>query len=157
MPPRMANPAERFWPKVDKSGECWVWTGYRNPSGYGELHRGRRGTGMVRAHRFSWELANGPIPRGLCVLHRCDNPPCVNPDHLWLGTKADNQRDMASKGRGTKTGLPGESNPNARLTRVEIHAIRSASGESGNWLATKYGVTRNHIYTIRARRNWRTA
>lgn len=95
-------PAEsRFWPKVDKSpghgpqGECWVWTASTNPDGYGNLNHGKEN----RAHRVSWKIHNGPIPPDLQVLHRCDNPPCVRPDHLWLGTHADNMRDMGIKGR----------------------------------------------------------
>lgn len=90
---------ERLWEKVDKAGDCWVWTAGRNPKGYGRIGRGGRGEGVVLAHRAVWELANGPVPEGLFVLHRCDNPPCVRPNHLFLGTKADNNQDMASKGR----------------------------------------------------------
>lgn len=91
---------ERFWSKVKKTETCWVWTAgtfkYRN--GYGQF-RVRRGDPPAYAHRFAWELVNGPIPQGLHVLHRCDNPPCVNPAHLFLGTQIDNYRDMVSKGR----------------------------------------------------------
>lgn len=91
--------ADRFWPKVQKGEGCWEWIGSRNAAGYGKMTVGGRGAGHVRAHRVSWELANGPVPEGLWVLHTCDNPPCVRPDHLWLGTRLDNMRDCASKGR----------------------------------------------------------
>lgn len=93
--------AERFWPKVDVRGheECWEWTASRKERGYGVFSRPGHNNGALKAHRVSWELANGPIPDGLCVLHRCDNPPCVNPAHLFLGTIADNNRDMSLKGR----------------------------------------------------------
>lgn len=100
---------ERLWSRVDKNGPipdhrpdlgpCWVWTGSK--------HRGRqhgqiglRAGVLLWTHRLSWELTNGPIPGGLFVLHHCDNPPCVNPDHLWLGTQRDNVADMVAKGRG---------------------------------------------------------
>jgi hypothetical protein len=90
------NPVDRFWEKVDKSGDCWLWTGHRGCKGYGAAWAEGR---HQAAHRVSWELAFGAIPDGLHVLHHCDNPPCVNPDHLWLGTNSDNQRDCVAKGR----------------------------------------------------------
>lgn len=104
--PKIAPVADRFWPKVNKSGptiraelgSCWVWTASRDRSGYGKFGRGRL-RGWTKASRVSWELAHGAIPNGLWVLHRCDNPPCVNPGHLFLGTARDNNRDTAAKGR----------------------------------------------------------
>lgn len=90
---------ERFWERVGKSDGCWEWTGYRAPAGYGQLGRGPRNEGLALAHRLSWEFHYGPIPDGLLVCHRCDNPPCVRPDHLFLGTFVDNAQDMVSKGR----------------------------------------------------------
>jgi hypothetical protein len=97
---------ERFWLKVNKSGPvvrddlgpCWVWTGRTRNTGYGGFGR------SWLAHRFAWELTNAPIADGLCVLHRCDNPPCVNPAHLFLGTQADNNRDCGAKGRNNTVG-----------------------------------------------------
>jgi hypothetical protein len=92
---------ERFWARVEKlSTGCWEWSGFRNLArgGYGYVE-GRR------AHRVAWELANGPIPEGLHVCHRCDNPPCCNPSHLWLGTDLDNARDKIAKRRQDHSGL----------------------------------------------------
>lgn len=97
------TPEERFWVRVNKTADsCWEWTGARHPLGYGNFNAGMRSDGTVRyiaAHRFSWELTHGPIPEGHEVCHACDNPPCVRPDHLWLGTHLDNMRDMDTKGR----------------------------------------------------------
>lgn len=91
--------ADRFWSKVDTDGDCWEWQAAKNPKGYGFFGLGRRGDGHALAHRVAYELTTGSIPDGLCVLHKCDNPGCVRPDHLWLGTRADNNRDMIGKGR----------------------------------------------------------
>jgi hypothetical protein len=90
------DPATRFWKYVTKSDGCWEWQGSRMPFGYGELNINKV---PQCAHRLSWELHYGPIEEGLSVLHSCDNPPCVNPAHLFLGTQSDNMRDCASKGR----------------------------------------------------------
>lgn len=90
--------ADRFWPKVQRGEGCWLWTGACDTYGYG-LIRWRQRDRWDKAHRVSWIIASGPIPNGLCVLHKCDNPPCVNPAHLFLGTQADNMHDMKIKGR----------------------------------------------------------
>lgn len=97
--------ADRFWARVEKRGpdECWPWTGYRDAKGYGQIALNRRTA--EGAHRVSWALARGEIPDGIHVLHRCDNPPCCNPAHLFLGTHADNMWDMKAKGRAS--GGPG--------------------------------------------------
>lgn len=91
------TPADRFWAKVRKTNTCWLWIGATIKGGYGSFGGIKCKVGM--AHRFSWTLHNGPIPAGLDVLHRCDTPPCVNPEHLFLGTQTDNSRDMVQKGR----------------------------------------------------------
>lgn len=90
--------ADRFWKHVDTSGDCWTWTAYRNVYGYGVV--GVRGSRTMLAHRAAYELAVGPIPAGYRILHTCDNPPCVNPAHLWVGTQLDNIADRQAKGRG---------------------------------------------------------
>lgn len=96
---------DRFWSKVDRSGDCWTWTASRTRHGYGRIGLGH--DRVETAHRVSWMLANGPIPEGVFVCHRCDNPPCVRPDHLFLGTALDNIRDMIAKGRGRGQYEPG--------------------------------------------------
>lgn len=92
---------QRFWTKVDPTGECWLWTASLHPKGYGQVSV-RRPDGrptMRRAHHIAWELTYGPKPPHLFVLHHCDTPRCVRPDHLFLGTQADNIADMVRKGR----------------------------------------------------------
>lgn len=96
--PTWKDPKLRFWAKVNKKGknQCWEWTAARDPFGYGRF--GLNGK-ICTASRFSWELHYSPISKGMCVLHKCDNPPCVNPNHLFLGTRSDNVADMIAKGR----------------------------------------------------------
>jgi hypothetical protein len=92
---------KRFWAKVNKTESCWLWTASKHPFGYGTIFSGIKGTPPLCAHAVSWVLHNGPISKGLCVLHNCpgrDNPACVNPAHLWLGTKRDNTNDAIKKG-----------------------------------------------------------
>ena len=91
---------DRFFTKVQKATSCWIWTGHKLKKGYGLISRGRRGESPIQAHRLSYELHIGEIPDGMCVLHKCDNPSCVNPEHLFLGTEKDNTLDMLQKERG---------------------------------------------------------
>lgn len=140
----------RFWAKVRKPNQesCWEWQGKMRPDGYGTLSIGAEHT---RAHRISWELHHGPIPNGLCVLHRCDNRRCVNPVHLFLGTKADNNRDMMQKGRGNQP--YGEKKRNSKLTADAVLMIR-ASAESNTSLGRKFGVDNSVISRVRNRLSW---
>lgn len=93
LPPKVIA---KFWSRVDKSGSCWTWQGARGRGGYGRFSLA---LGTLSAHRLAYTLLVGSIPKGMCVCHRCDNPPCVNPDHLFVGTYRDNIRDMMQKGR----------------------------------------------------------
>ena len=98
MGPKRRSIEERFWAKVKKSDGCWEWTGDKNKGRYGSIYCSEEKRNL-RAHRMSYEMHKGPITDGLWVLHRCDNPPCVNPDHLFLGTARDNIMDAIKKGR----------------------------------------------------------
>ena len=121
---------DRFWEKVDKSGDCWIWIGAKNGWGYGILSRGT-GMGRVRAHRLSYELANGAIPDGLFVLHKCDNPPCVRPDHLFVGDHAANMQDMHRKDRGrSEYKLNEECRNGHRYTPENTLAVNRSYGPS---------------------------
>lgn len=150
----------RFWAKVDKTGECWVWRGYTSiPSpgmskGYGLVYVPRHLGNYVRAHRAAWRLCRGPIPDGLFVLHHCDNPPCVNPDHLFLGTHADNAKDRTMKGR--SRGPRGELSGRTSLTVADVLAIRGrlASGESQSSVAASFSVSASCIAGIGRRQRW---
>jgi hypothetical protein len=99
--PKRKSLASRFWSKVAVASddECWTWLAGCNKQGYGTISRGGRDSENLLAHRASWEILRGPVPDNLCVLHTCDNPACVNPKHLFLGTRKDNLEDMTRKGR----------------------------------------------------------
>lgn len=145
----------RFWNAVEKRGpdECWEWKRGRQRAGYGALYIAPK---VIGAHRIAYELANGPIQNGLSVLHRCDNPPCCNPAHLFLGTDADNTKDRISKGR-TKV-LRGEDAARAILTEEQVKEIRASYKPyetTHQLLADVYGVSRTAIRSVVDRRNWR--
>lgn len=146
--------AERLWSRVTRTDDCWTWDGYTTDAGYGQIGRGLKSEGLALTHRVAWETTHGAIPTGLGVLHRCDNPPCVRPDHLFLGTPADNSQDMAAKGRGGSAKGPAHSN--ARLTTVEVEQIRDldAAGCDRKWIAQQYAITPQHVGAI-ARRDSR--
>lgn len=148
----------RFWAKVDKNGPvpahrpelgpCWVWTASTLGKGYGAFGLNRR---TAMAHRVAYEIEHGPIPDGLCVLHECDNPPCVR--HLFLGTRGDNATDRATKRRQPF----GESHWKAKLTEVDVLAIRKeyASGTvTRRDLSNRYSVTAACIGRIVRRETW---
>lgn len=146
--------AERFaaWSKPDPSG-CLLWQGALDRKGYGHFRKTRQRV-QVLAHRYAWEAANGPIPDGLLVCHKCDVPRCVNVEHLFLGTAKDNIHDMLRKGRGRAGDKPGEESGSAKLTNEQVLAIR-ASAEISRIVAARYGVALQTIYAIRKRKTWK--
>lgn len=142
---------------VRASDECWEWVKsvsttkkpWLRMCGYPSV---QFQDGNHRPHRVIWRMVNGPIPEGFCILHRCDNPKCCNPNHLFLGTIADNNRDCERKRRRTR--VPGERNGLAKLTDEQVLAIRSSS-LNVHTLAFRYGVHFSTIYRIRNRERWR--
>lgn len=155
--------AARFWSKVDKNGPtqdhtpelgpCWIWTGYTNKSGYGEV--GRRAPRRVECtHRVAWELTRGESAGELCVLHRCDHPPCCNPTHLFLGTRTENMNDKVRKGRQHR----GEQHAHAILTEDlvrDIRSLRFADRMKIREIAEFLGVTEGAVGSVCDGTNWR--
>lgn len=147
---------ERFWPKVEKGGpdECWEWKAYcSTTTGYGQLAQSRK-DGPTTAHRVSWVIHNGAIPDGLYVLHKCDNRTCVNPNHLFLGTAADNSHDMMRKGRHNTP--RGEACGSSKLTKVKVAMIRSlGNSHKKTHLAHLFQVSRATIQHVIAGKTWK--
>ena len=171
MPPIVERPdlalstiEERFWSKVDTSGECWVWTASTR-NGYGQFSVQH---GIIRkAHRVGWELTFGPIPNEMHVCHHCDNPLCVRPAHLFLGTHAENMRDMVAKGRsaaGERNGAHGhpEAHPLKRggrpglLTEAGVCELRRLHREGASYksLAALFGISYGHAWNVCCGRRW---
>lgn len=157
---------ERFWAKVQKTDTCWLWTASKRNKGYGAFCwrvNGKLNDG--RAHIFSYRLHKGEIPAGLCVLHECDTPACVNPAHLFLGTKQDNVDDMNRKGRGNqggyKTGthplITGDSHWNSKLTAEKAKEIRQLRSEGWTYakLGEHFGISPVTCWDIIAGKTWR--
>ncbi len=146
---------DRFWDRVvmGRPGECWGWSGCKNSTGlpYARLSLPGRDTGQAQAHRFSWELHNGPIPSGLMVLHSCDNPPCTNPEHLFLGTHADNMADRNAKGRQARQ--KGTAHGMSKLTPAIVRAIRAAPGPHKP-IGLMFGIHKSHVSQIKLRTLW---
>ena len=148
---------KRFWERVDMTGECWNWTGFKDRRGYGML---RFNGGKQLAHRLAFLFTFGTIPDGMFVLHKCDNPSCVNPKHLWLGTQQDNIEDAVRKGRISKASRNcGELCANSKLREEDIMMIRARYflGEKQVDLAMEYEVDRSTISYAVTGRNWKGA
>jgi len=142
---------ERFERHVQRTEKCWLWTASTDSDGYGTFYVGAHR--IYLAHRVAWELYRGPIPEGMCVLHSCDNPPCVNPEHLFLGTQADNGRDKANKGRQIR----GSKQWCHKLTENQIFQIRELCkrGYTQVDVARFFGVGELQIRRIVNRKVWK--
>jgi hypothetical protein len=148
--PRARRPFEdRLWSKIQRRGEneCWPWIGDSWSLGYGQISRTGRPSTPVRSHRAVWEVVNGPILSGQVVRHTCHNRSCCNPNHLILGSRYENVRDMWERESGAPKG-------NTVLTDDDVIAIRQSSA-SKEELAAKYNVTPGHIHALRVRRCWK--
>ena len=152
----------RFWSKVDRSGgpdACWPWLSYKNRRGYGRFHFAKH---HVPAHRLAYELIHGPLDQHLVCCHRCDNPPCCNPAHLFGGTHRDNIQDAVAKGRWhhrTPPRLrPDQRHWRAQLTETQVREIRRriAAGEAQKDLAAAFGVHRCCISDLHLGRTYRS-
>lgn len=158
---------DRFWEKVTKNGPtmphmstpCWVWTGATRHFGYGVINMGGHKGRIESAHRVSWVIHYGPIPDNICVLHTCDNPLCIRPDHLFLGTRADNNHDMQQKGRCDRLKrAKGVRHWKAKLTSDKVLEIRARYAKDKPTyisLAKQYDITLQQIYRIVHRQAWR--
>jgi len=145
---------KRFWSKVQIAGkdECWEWQAYRRKAGYGGFQRRNK---PIDAHVVAFQVAYGPLPKGLIVRHKCDNPPCCNPEHLESGTYADNARDREVRGRANRP--KGINHPHAKLNEIDVRAIRTRYASTKityEALSREYGVTSGNIGCILRRESW---
>ena len=147
---------ERFHRHYEKTDNCWIWLGRLFGKGYGSIGLGGKGAKQVLAHRLSYQIHKGPIPDGMVVMHKCDNPRCVNPDHLEAGTQSQNIKDAFSRGRkiNLPSGLKGESHGASKLTEKIVLEIRESKISMAK-LAVLHSVSKSTIERIRYRETWR--
>lgn len=161
--------SDRFWSKVDMSGgpdACWNWIAFCDDDGYGRFQLSKRVSRT--AHRVAWQMANGPICDDLCVLHKCDNPSCVNVSHLFLGSRLDNNQDRQRKGRNGLVRMFGDANParihpdkvrrgeahgNSTITEEIVRRVRAGAG-TNRAVAAELGLSEAHVSKIRSRKLW---
>jgi hypothetical protein len=146
---------ERFMRFVDKAEGCWAWKGNKDDKGRGRFWNGRR---QILSSRAAYELLVGSIPDGLLICHHCDNPNCVRPSHLFLGTQAQNMQDMIRKGRKRINPCRGEKSSSAKLTNQQVIEIRQliSSGVSLSEIGRRFGVWPQTILNIKIERTWRS-
>ena len=149
----LGTPIERFFKNIkdENTSDCWLWKTYNHNDGYGTLHINRK---RIYAHRYSWIIHYGEIPKGLFVCHKCDNPKCVNPEHLFLGTNTDNVNDMIKKGR--KKQAKGNDYSRAKLKSEDVIDIRKMmkEGKKAIEIAKLYKITAQHVRIIYRKLNW---
>lgn len=148
----MSDLANRLWSRVDRGPGCWTWTAGKTSKGYGEFMFHKK---VRYAHRTAWELTFGKIPDGLCVRHTCDNPACCRPDHLVLGTQADNVQDMIDRGRDRKA--LGVDNGRAKLNPQKVRRLRRlrASGLSLKKIALIFGINDKTVWAVVSGKTWK--
>lgn len=153
-----ASLEERFWRHVRKTDSCWLWVGSsKDGRGYGQIGSGGRGGKLILVHRLSYIMHKGEIPDGMFVMHACDNPRCVNPEHLSVGTNSDNINDAIAKGRMHPVPPPiqrGSDQHTSKLKESDVRFIRDNPDILAHDLAKKYGTNATSIYKVRSRKTW---
>jgi hypothetical protein len=139
--------SDRIWNKIDKSGDCWNWTAALHGKGYGAVQFEGR---IQNAHRVIWKLVNGPIPSGYEICHKCDNPRCCRPDHLFLGTSSENKADCIAKGRHAR----GERNGRSVLSQLIVSSI-IADSRSQQDIAASFGINQSTVSRLKTRKRWK--
>jgi len=157
---------QKFWERIDKSGPvpkhtpglgpCWVWIAGKDSFGYGRVNIGGRKERPRGAHVVSWVIAHGGAWPALCVLHKCDNPACVNPDHLFLGTRLDNNNDKIAKGRNGFAIQLGEIHGMAKITESDVREMRRlrSLGMLQRHIGDRFGITQTNVSLIVRKKTW---